>query len=111
MEYKEEAIFLLNRIERITNIVPAEEVDMPPDNNILVECEFYDPLTPLNDNETVLSTENSTRKIIHKTNNKLLSIQRFLQLADTCKILGPVEFREEFISALKSAKGIYEDGE
>ncbi|MCM1010514.1 MAG: hypothetical protein NC390_06530 [Fusobacterium sp.] len=111
LEYKEEAIFLVNRIAKITNIVPSEEVNLPQDNAINVICEFYDTQTPLEDNETVVDTDTRIRTVIHKTTNKLLSIQRFLQLADSCKILEPVEFREEFINALKSAKGNYEDRE
>lgn len=110
MEYKEEAIFLLNRIEKITNIVPAEEINLLKDNAFNIVCEFYDPQTQLEDNETVIDAGINTRTVLHKATNKLLSIQRFLQLADSCKILEPLEFRTEFINALKAAKGIYEDG-
>ncbi len=110
MEYKEYAIFLLSRIEKITNIIPAAEINVPQDNVINVICEFYDLATPLDDNETLVDSTAQSRIILHKTTNKLLSVQRFLQLADSCKILEPNEFREEFINALKSARGIYENG-
>lgn len=110
MEYKEEAIFLINRIEKITNIIPAEQISMPEDIYINVLCEFYDPQITLLECETLLDEAPNYRKISHKTTNKLLSIQRFLQLADSCKIMGPLDFRQEFITVLKAAQGIYEDG-
>lgn len=110
MEYKQEAIFLLSRIAKITNIVPAANIILPQDNMLEVICEFYDPEIELIVNETLISENGSTRTILHKTDNKFLSNQRFLQLAQCCKIIAPQEYREEFITVLKTVKGIYEDG-
>lgn len=110
MEYKEEAIFLINRIKKITNIIPPEQISMPEDIYINVICEIYDPQITLLECETLIEEAPKYRKIIHKTTNRLLSIQRFLQLADGCKILEPVDFKLEFIAALKAAQGVYENG-
>lgn len=107
MEYKEEAIFLLSRIVKITNIIPGEEVNVPADNSFVITFELYDPDEKLTENEIVISKSGNTRVIQHKTNNKMLSTQRFLQLADSCKILEPASYKQEFISALKAAKEVY----
>lgn len=110
MEYKQEAIFLISRIIKITNIVPGENISLPQENILEVICEFYDPEIELTPNETLILQNGSTRTILHKTDNKVLSNHRFLQLANYCKILEPEEYRNEFITALKTVKGLYENG-
>ena len=107
MEYKEEAIFLLSRIVKITNIIPGAEVKAPTDNSFVITFELYNPEENLAENETVISQSGNTRTVKHTTNNRILSTQRFLQLADSCKILEPANFKQEFISALKAAKEVY----
>ncbi len=110
MEYNQEAIFLLNRIVKITNIVSSANIKMPEDNMIDVICEFYDSDIELTPNETVISQTDSVRTVMHKTSNKVLNNHRFLQLAQNCKIISPQEYRDEFITGLKNVKGIYEYG-
>lgn len=112
MEYKQEAIFLVNRISQITNVVPGEEIELPEEKLLTIVFELYDPNVVLSECEEVLSERNGDIRIVkHKTNNKVLTIHRFLQLGDACKILEPTEFKEEFISALKSAREVYLNGE
>ena len=111
MEYKTEGIFLMDRILKITNIIPGEEVEMPQENFFDIIFELYDPTAEIMECEEIISENNDVRTVKHRTSNKVLTTHRFLQLADSCKILGPVEYKNEFIAALKSAREVYLYGE
>ncbi len=107
MEYKTEGIFLMDRIIKITDIIPGEEVEMPQENFFDIIFELYDPTAELMECEEIISEIGDIRTVKHRTSNKVLTTHRFLQLADSCKILEPVEYRDEFIAALKSAREVY----
>ena len=106
-EYKEDAIFLLDRILEIKNVEPYENYDSPQDNTINVIYELYDSTITLLDNETLIDEDDTKRIINHKTNNKVLSNQHFLQLAENCKIIAPLEYQKEFIKILKNTHEEY----
>lgn len=107
MEYKTEGIFLMDRIIKITNIIPGEEVEMPQENFFDIIFELYDPTAELTECEEVISEKGEIRTVRHRTSNKVLTTHRFLQLSNSCKILEPAEFKNEFIATLKSAKEGY----
>lgn len=111
MEYKTEGIFLMDRIIKITNVIPGEEVEMPMENFFDIIFELYDPRAELEECEEVISEQNGVRTVKHRTSNKVLTTHRFLQLADSCKILEPTEFKNEFIATLKSTREVYLYGE
>lgn len=110
LEYKQEAIFLLNRIEKITNIVPSEDIKLPEECFFDIIFELYDSNIPLEDCEELLYENNGIRTIKHRTSNKVLTTQRFLQLANSCKILEPDDYKKEFIAQLKAMKEVYNYG-
>ena len=101
-EYKENTIFLVSRILKITNIESSDNIKHNSPNDIEIICEFYDPTIKLTDQETLIEETKGKRIIKHKTNNKVLTKQRFLQLADNCKIIAPTDFKQEFIKTLKA---------
>ena len=107
-EYKEDNIFLISRIVKIVDVIPKTEVTIPLEaDKTHIICEFYNPDIPLLENEILLKETNKKRLIQHSMSNKLLSNQRFLQLADQCKILEPLSFQKEFIKLLKTTEKGY----
>ena len=108
-EHKENAIFLIDRIIKIINIEPKTSVEIPKSTNIDIICEFYDSSIKLHENEELIDTTQQKRIIKHTTNNLLLSNQRFLQLAENCKIIEPLSYKKDFINLLKSSNKGYID--
>ena len=106
-EYNQEALFLVDRIVKINNIVQSTETDFPIADDIEILLELYDSDISLNDNEEILSQNENIRYVKHKTNNKILSTQRFLQLGASCKIIEPQDYKNHFVSTLKNMKEIY----
>ncbi len=109
-EYNQDAIFLTDRIIKITNREPVDDKESNPNNKFEIVFELYNPSTELLENEEIISQTETTRTVLHKTTNKILSTQRFMQLASTCKIISPQEYKEFFISHLKSTAKVYTNG-
>lgn len=107
MEYKQEAIFLVNRIIKITNVVPGESIELSDENFFDITFELYDSNIELLPCEQLISEKKGIRVVKHKTSNKVLSTHRFLQLEDSAKILAPEDYKAEFIAKLKSVKEVY----
>lgn len=107
-EYNQDNIFLIERIVEIVNVEPCENITTDK-NNINIIYELYDPTVELHENEVLIDQDNFKRIITHKTNNLVLSNHRFLQLADTCKIIAPQHYKEDFIMLLRNALEGYQN--
>lgn len=107
-EYKEKAIFLIDRIQNIINIEPYDGSDKKETLPDMI-YELYDFYEPLDEDETVIETTPEYRKIRRKVKNKLLTFQRILEFGCGCKIIEPEIYRNELISKLKSIKEVYRD--
>ena len=109
-EYNEDAIFLFERIVKLVEVIPAEEIDTPECLYFDVEFELFNKNIPLLDNEKIKEQKGGKLKVVHKSSNKKMSMQRFLQLGQNAKIISPQEFKNEFISTLKATKEVYANG-
>ena len=107
-EYQEVAIFLIDRIKNIVKIAPYDKTDL---TNTLPDMiyELYDFDELIDDDETVIETTSTYRKIRRIVKNKLLTFQRILQFGSNCKVLGPEIYRNEIIDTLKSIKEVYNE--
>jgi len=105
-EYKEVAIFLIDRIQNITRINSYDGSDKEENFPDMV-YELYDFYEPLDEDETVIETTTKYRKIRRKVKNKLLTFQRILEFGCECKIIEPEIYKNELISILKSIKEVY----
>lgn len=110
MEYKQEAIFLVSRISKITNIVPSENIELPKENFFDITFELYNPEVELLAQEELIAEKSGVRIVKHTSSNKVLTMHRFLQLEESAKILSPKDFRAEFIKMLRATREVYANG-
>jgi len=110
LEYKEETIFPVERILEIRDVTDGRDIKIP-ENSFDIIFELYDSSIPLLENEKTLEEANGIKRVSHRTTNKILSIQRFLQLSNKCKLLEPKNFVNDFVDILKSAKEAYSYGQ
>lgn len=105
-EYREQAIFLIDRIMNIVKISPNDGNDK---NNALPDMiyELYDFDEPIDENEELLETNAQYRLIRRKVKNKLLTFQRIFQFGSSCKIIAPELYKQEMIKTLTSMKEVY----
>lgn len=107
-EYKQDGIFLLNRIKEIKEIkLNKDELKEREEIKIVykirTEGSSYVPVQ----NEKVVEQNNSEMIIEHSTSNPFLLKQKLLEFGPNCTILRPENFKREFIELLENMKAGY----
>ena len=108
LEYNEHGIFLFDRIKQIKNVAKPENV--PNDIkkiSVVYQVDIPSRKVELEPNETLLKKRGNKFTIAITSSNRFLLKQKFLELADTCQVLEPEDFREDFINTLKDMKAGY----
>jgi predicted DNA-binding transcriptional regulator YafY len=106
-EYKQDGIFLINRIKNIEEI--KTETTMPKgikETKVVYEV-VNNPNYELESFEKVLEKDDKKLVIEATTTNNFLLRQRLLALGPNCTIISPEEFKTKFVELLKDMKAGY----
>lgn len=107
-EYMEYGIFLVSRIKGIKEIKLNKTIP----ENLKTICITYE-LTcnpenlSLDRNEKLIKSDTNKATIELTTSNEFLAKQKFLEYGQTCKIISPENFRNDFITLLNNMKAGY----
>lgn len=97
------------RLDKIRALEVKEKNSTEIYSKSVIRYEMFDMDYELDENEILVKKTDNSRIIDYKYESEFYSIQKFLEKGDSCKIISPDSFKNEFISVLKSIKGVYED--
>lgn len=105
-EYEHTNNFLVSRIKEIKNIT---DIVVPNKNSkkIIVEYELENCFFEPESYEKIINKTESKILVQAETSNTFFLKQRLLQFGPQCKIISPVDFKQDFISLLKDMKAGY----
>ena len=107
-EYMQYGSFLLSRIKQINEIkvdktIPSGIKELTVTYELECNPKKFIPA----EDEKVIKTENNKVVVEVTTSNEFLLRQKLLELGPSVKILGPDNFKEDFITCLKDMKAGY----
>ena len=103
-EYNQDTEFLVSRIIDIRNIKDCREnINEEKEVTVTYELRLLNEQKPqLDDNEKLIDYKNN-RAVISITGNNMFYIkQRLLSFGSDCKVIEPEEFKNEYVSMLKT---------
>lgn len=98
------------RIDKIKSFSIVEKYTLNDYNKNVIRYEMFNLDYNLAPNEVLVSRTDKSLIIDYKSESRFHSIQKFLEKGYNCKILEPEDFKNEFISVLKSIKEVYING-
>ena len=98
------------RIDKIKSFSIVEKYTLNDYNKNVIRYEMFNLDYNLAPNEVLVSRTDKSLVIDYKSESRFHSIQKFLEKGYDCKILEPEDFKNEFISVLKSIKEVYING-
>ena len=98
------------RIDKIKSFSIVEKYTLNDYNKNVIRYEMFNLDYNLAPNEVLVSRTDKSLVIDYKSESRFHSIQKFLEKGYNCKILEPEDFKNEFISVLKSIKEVYING-
>ena len=98
------------RIDKIKSFSIVEKYTLNDYNKNVIRYEMFNLDYNLAPNEVLVSRTDKSLVIDYKSESRFHSIQKFLEKGYNCKILEPEDFKNEFISVLKSIKEVYTNG-
>ena len=109
-EYKQDGIFLLNRVKEIKEIKSEKNEKIKKDIRVVYEIKTDTSKYIPGEDEKIIRKTPSSLDIETITSNTFLLKQKLLQLGPACTILEPLEFKKDFIELLNDMKaGYYND--
>lgn len=105
-EYMQYGSFLVSRINRINEIKLIRDNNIKL-NDIKVKYEVFLPNVEIQEDERVVEQTDEKTVIEASTSNIFMLRQKLLEYGPLCRVLEPVEFKNEFVALLKDMKAGY----
>jgi len=109
LEYSQDSSFLVTRIKKILEVVPAKE-RIPVDIPIITvgyELSTFTPDVKLEDNEQIVEIKDESVIIEAQTTNLFMMKRRILEFGPLCTVLYPEDFRQDVIDTLRNMQEGY----
>ena len=97
------------RVDKIKSFEIIEKSSEKFYNDLIIKYEMFDLNYELEPDEILVEKTDKSLIIEYKSKNNFHSIQKFLEKGCDCRIVAPVSFKEEFVSVLKSIRGVYQN--
>ena len=110
LEYNQDTDFQINRIIEIKTI-QSQHGNVPPAKELRVKYKLKHNgfLPELNSNEKFIATENDLSVIEITDNNAFYINQRILEHGSNATVIEPQEYRNDYVTLLKSMRERYKD--
>lgn len=103
-KYKDYSYIRVDKIKKIKVVSKGENKEKTP---VKILYRLYDLSYIAKENEKILKKDMNSLIIEYKIENKFKAIQKFLELGNTCEIISPNNFKNEFIQTIKNIQKVY----
>ena len=108
-EYNKYSSYLVSRIIEIVATEIKEHLETPEEIEVFYRTNLNKNEIALQENEEIVSIDETYTTIKIKNSNKFFITQRILSYGDSCEVISPQNYKDEIIATLKQMQEVYKN--